>query len=215
MKRIFVVLILSLGALAVGSTIHIDGELKPVRPTLAVAIRDSEGWYAYPIVGSRADDARSVYIVAPVLPSGENFPAVRIDTVTGEQTAATVRLGPRSPLRTFMPAGAQAGVRGVHFGRPALHLLSFPEGKGPGVHRVDSATGRLVVKSGERMLLTRYVFNSSTTPELLSLVSADPNGRWLALLTRREGGGWKVFLFARNQAHWKVIAERHSDETNL
>ena len=89
-------------------------------------------------------------------------------------------------------------MRGLRFGRPALHLMSFPDGKGPGVHRVDSATGRMAVRAEERLLLTRNVFNSSSTPELLSLISADSNGRWLAALTRTDGG-WKLFLFARNQ----------------
>jgi hypothetical protein len=54
------------------------------------------------------------------------------------------------------------------------------------------------VKTDERLLLTRNVFNSSGTPELLSLVSSDPNGRWLAALTR-AGDGWKLFLFSRNR----------------
>ena len=198
MKRMIMAIVLAIVALAVASAIHVEGELRPVKPALAVAIRGSEAWYAQPSLASRADDARAVYVVAPVLPSGDAFPAVRIDTATGEQTATAVTLGPRSPFRAFMPAGARADMRGLRFGRPALHLMSFPDGKGPGVHRVDSATGRMAVMAEERLLLTRNVFNSSSTPELLSLISVDPNGRWLAALTRTDGG-WKLFLFARNR----------------
>ena len=190
--------VLAVVALAVASAIHVEGELRPVKPALAVAIRGSEAWYVRPILTSRADDAGGVYVVATALPSGEDFSAVRIDTATGEQTAATVTLGPQSPFRAFIEAGARADMRGLRFGRPAPHLFTYPDGKGPGVHRVDSATGRMAVMAGERLLLTRNVFNSSSTPELLSLVSADPNGRWLAALTR-AGGGWKLFLFTPNR----------------
>ncbi len=190
--------VLALVALAVASAVHVDGELRPINPALTTGIRGSEGWYARPTMASRADDARAVYLVSPTMPSGDAFSAVRIDVASGEQTPTTVTLGPRSPFRAFDPAPVRVDVRGVRFGRPALYLLSFPEGKGPGVHRVDSATGRLAVMAGERPLLTRNVFNSSSTPELLSLVSADPNGRWLAALTRADGG-WNLFLFARNR----------------
>lgn len=190
--------VLAVVALAVASAIHVEGVLRPIKPALAVAIRGSEAWYAQPILACRAEDARAVYVVAPMLPSGDAFSAVRIDTETGEQTATTVTLGPTSPFRAFMPARARADMRGLRFGRPALHLFTFPDGKGPGVHRVDSATGRMAVMAGERTLLTRNVFNSSSTSELLSLISADPNGRWLAALTRADGG-WKLFLFTPNR----------------
>ncbi len=198
MKRMIVVAVLVLVVLAVASAVHVDGKLQAIAPSLSVMIHGSEAWYTHPTLASRADDARGVYVVVPMLPAGQNFAAVRIDTASGDQTLTTVTLDPGSPFRAFTPAAVRADVRGLHFARPALHLATFPDGKGPGVHGVDSATGRLAVKTDGRTLLTRNVFNSSSTPELLSLVSADPNGRWLAALAR-AGNGWSLFLFTRNR----------------
>lgn len=198
MKRLLMVGVLLLLTMAAVSAIHVDGELQPVGPVLATTIRGSEAWYAHPLLAARAGDAKAVYVVAPALPDGGTFSAIRIDAVSGEQTAATVTLDPSSPFRVFAPAGARVALRGLRFARPALHLLTYPEGKGPGIHRVDSATGHLTVMAGERSLLTRNVFNSSSTPELLSLVSEDPYGRWLAALTRADGG-WNLFLFTHSR----------------
>ena len=195
MKRTLTMLAVLVVALAVASAVHVDGELRPVSPSLSVAIRGSEGWYAHPTLASRADDGRGVYVVAPVLPEGRSFPAIRVDTVNGTQSAASVVLDPSSPFRAFTPAAARAEVRGLRFQRPALHLMTLPDGKGPGVHRVDSATGRLAVRTDERILVTRNVFNSRSTPEVLSLVLTDPNGRWLSVLTRTDSS-WELFLFS-------------------
>ena len=225
MKRMIIVAVLVLVLVAAASSLHVEGQLHAVAPQLAVAIRGSEAWYTHPTLASRADDARGVYVVLPAMPASsfrapesarnlgggdphpdsspsdaarnDVFAALRIDSVTGEQTTTSVTLDPKSPYRAFVPATVQADVHGLHFKRPAFHLLSIPTGGGPGVHRVDSATGRLDVTTEGRTLLTRNVFNSSSTPELLSLVSADPNGRWLAALAR-IGDGWTLFLFARN-----------------
>ena len=194
MKRLLLIGVLLLIALALVSSIHIDGEVQGVEPVLATVIRGSETWYTHSVLAARAGDTKAVYVVAPALPDGETFSAVRIDAMSGEQTETTVTLGPSSPFRTFAPAEVRVALRGLRFARPALHLLSFPGGKGPGIHRVDSATGQLTVMAGERSLLTRNVFNSSSTLELLSRVSEDPDGRWLAALARTDGG-WTLFLF--------------------
>jgi hypothetical protein len=199
MKRMLVMLAVVFAALALVSMLHFEGEVKAVGPKLALPIQGSEPWYAQPLLASRRDDAGAVYVVAPALPAGAMFSAIRVDTKSGEETATTIALDPSSPFQTFKPADARADVAGIHFERPALSLFSLPDGKGPGVHRVDSATGRLSVKTDGRTLLTRKVFNSSTTAETLSLVSADPNGHWLAAFTRSGTGGWKLFLFTRNR----------------
>jgi hypothetical protein len=198
MKRMILIAVLVLVLMAAASSIHVDGQLQAVGPRLAVTIRGSEAWYTNPTLASRTDDPRGVYVVLPAMPAGPNFAAIRVDTATGEQTQTSVTLDPGSPYRAFVPATVRADVRGLHFGRPAFHLLSIPNGGGPGVHRVDSATGRLAVKADGRTLLTRNVFNSSSTPELLSLVSEDPDGRWLAALAR-TGNGWSLFLFTSNR----------------
>ena len=48
MKRMIMAIVLAIVALAVASAIHVEGELRPVKPALAVAIRGSEAWYAQP-----------------------------------------------------------------------------------------------------------------------------------------------------------------------
>lgn len=197
MKRMIVIAVLVLALIAAVSWIQVDGQLHAVAASLAVAIRGSDGWYAHPTLASRADDIDGVYVVSPEMPAGANFAAVRVDSMTGEQTATSVTLDPGSPFHAFVPAAVRADVRGFHFERPVLHLWSFPDGGGPGIHRVDSATGRLAVMAERRTLLTRKVFNSSSTPEVLSLVSADRFGRWHAALAR-NGSGWTLFLFTRN-----------------
>jgi hypothetical protein len=183
-------------AIGAASFVHYEGSVRPNGARVDVVIRESASWYAPPIVAAREDDPNGIYIVAPALPQGAEFSAVRIDTRSHEQTQTRVTLAPQSPFRPFAPAGAlRAQVHGVRFARPALHLLSYPDGGGPGIHRVDSATGRLDVMSGSRLLLTRSVFNSSNTAEVLSQISSDRGGRWLAALTRVPEG-WRLFVFA-------------------
>ena len=140
-------------------------------------------------------------MIAPAQPRGDRFDAIRVDTNAGAQREASVTLGPQSPYKPFLPAYVRADVHGLRFQRPALHLLTFPDGKGPGLHHVDSATGEIVIvleeNGAQRPLLTRSAFNSSSAAELLSLVSADPGGRWIAALSRTSGG-WVLFLFPRS-----------------
>jgi hypothetical protein len=182
------------------SALHYDGGVRPAGATADIAIRDSASWYAAPILASRADDPSAVYLVAPAMPHGAEFAGVRIDTRTNEQTPASITLAPQSPFRVFDSAtGVRARVRGIRFDRPAFHLFTSPEDTGPGIHRVDSATGRLEVLSGGHLLFTSRVFNSSSIAEVLSLVSADRGGRWLAALTRGDQG-WRLFLFERRAA---------------
>lgn len=182
------------------SAFHYDGDVRPVGARVDVAIRDSASWFTPPMLASRDDDPAGVYVVAPVLPDGTVFAGVRIDTRTNEQTPTRVTLSPQSAFRVFGPAAdVRARIRGIRFDRPAFHLLTSPEDTGPGMHRVDSATGRLDVISGDRLLLTAKVFNSSNTAEVLSLISLDRGGRWLAAL-RRGHDGWRLFLFERRAA---------------
>jgi hypothetical protein len=195
-NRLVVAALFIVVAIAAASAVHYEGSVRPNGARVDVMIRESASWYAPPIVVARDDDRNGIYIVAPALPQGTEFAAIRIDTRTHEQTRTRVTLASQSPFRPFAPAGAlRAQVRGVRFDRPAFHLLSFPDGGGPGVHRVDSATGRLDVMSGDRLLLTCNVFNSSNTAEVLSLISSDRGGRWLAALTRAPEG-WRIFVFA-------------------
>ena len=59
----------------------------------------------------------------------------------------------------------------------------------------------------QRPILTRSAYNSSSAAELLSLVSADPGGRWIAALSRTSGG-WMLFLFPRGATTRRAARER-------
>lgn len=195
-KRGIAVAVLVVIVVGAASAVHYEGDLRPVGAHVDVAIRDSGSWYARPTLVSRDDDPAAVYVVVPELPQGAAFAAVRIDTHTREQTRTRITLGPQSPFRPYLPADVRVQVRGLRFDRPAFHLFSFPDGGGPGIHRVDSATGRIDVTSRDRLLLTRNAFNSSDILMMLSLISSDRDARWVAALTR-AGDAWRLFLFAK------------------
>ena len=194
----FTVLIVAI--VAVGSLVQFDGRDRAIDPQLEVAITNSSSWYVPPSLVANVADSNGVYVVVPDASADDRFAVLRIDASTGVQTASDVALGPESPYRPFTQATVHAQVHGLRFKRPAVHFMTFPAGKGPGVHLVDSATGRIEVVLDEfdahRPLLSRSAFNSSATLELLSLVSADPNGRWIAALSRNSSG-WMLHLFSR------------------
>ena len=187
-------------AVIVGAlSVQYDGHVRPIDARLDVTIGGSESWYAPPTLASRDADPTGVYVVVPALPKGDVFDAVRIDSHSGAQTRSNVTLGPGSSFHHFKPAGAQVRVRGIRFERPAFHLLRFPDGGGPGIHLLDSASGRMDVMSGDRVLFTRNVFNSSNAAEVLSRISSDAEGRWEAALIRTDEG-WRLILFERRGA---------------
>ena len=211
MKRMLI-LIAAVAVIAViASLLHFDGAVHAVAPQLATVINGSAVWYAHPQLVAADVDPQAVYVITPAQPHGDRFDAIRVDTLAGAQREASVTLGPQSPYRPFLPATVRADVRGVRFQRPALHLMTFPDGKGPGVHAADSATGEMVIvfedNGAQRPLLTRKVFNSSSAAELLSLVSTDPGGRWIAALSRTSEG-WILFLFPRDVG--PASARQHS-----
>ena len=193
MLILFVVLI---SVLVIASILHFDGAVRGVSPRLAEVIQGSGAWYAQPQLVTTDRDPQAIYVIGPAQPRGNRFDAVRIDTYVGAQRDASVMLGPHSSYKPFLPAFVQADVHGVRFQRPAF-------GKGPGVHHVDSATGEIVIffeeDGRQRPILTRNAYNSSSAAELLSLVSADPGGRWIAALLRTSGG-WMLLLFPRSAA---------------
>jgi len=197
-KRMLIALLVLAAIAVIASLVQFDGAVKAVDPKLAAPIRDSAAWFSAPQLVANASEPGAIYIVAPEAPGGDRFAAVRVDVNSGVQSDATVVLGPGSNYRPFLPAFVKADVHGVRFARPAFHLLTFPDGKGPGFHRVDSATGRIEIvydrNGAQRPLLTRTAFNSSSAAEMLSLVSADPDGRWIAALTRTSAG-WMLYLF--------------------
>src|SRR6266849_2571641 len=197
-----ILLLILLAIVVTASMLHFDGAVHAVSPRLAEGIQGSGAWYVHPQLVMTDADPYAIYIVAPAVPRGDRFDAVRIDTTAGAQRETRIPLGPSSPYKPFVPAGVVSlHVRGLRLQRPALHLMTFPDGRGPGVHRVDSATGEIIIvleqNGQQRPILTRRAFNSSSAAELLSLVWADPSGRWIVALSRTSGG-WMLFLFPRN-----------------
>lgn len=187
--------------LVVLTVIQIDGEIRAVNPDLSTTIQNSSAWFGKPLVVASDDDPEAVAVVVPAAPVGGGFAAVRIDVKSGTQTPTEVTIGPGSRFRPFIPASTvHAEVHGLRFDRPALHVMTFPDGKGPGIHYVDSSSGQIAVILEEnderRILLTCNVFNSSRIQELLSLVSTDPGGKWIAILSRASVG-WKLYMFSR------------------
>jgi hypothetical protein len=89
-------------------------------------------------------------------------------------------------------------VAGLSLRRPVFHLFRLPDGRGPGIHLVDSDTGeaRLAIGDGaaKRTLIARWVFNSSRTAELRSLATADPARKYVAVVSQTRAG-WTLYLF--------------------
>jgi hypothetical protein len=210
-KRMLTLFVVLIAILVIASILHFDGAVHGVSPRLAEVIHGSGGWYVQPQLVTTDRDPQAIYVIGPAQRSGNRFDAVRIDTYVGAQREASVMLGPHSSYKPFLPAFVHADVHGVRFQRPALHLMTFPDGKGPGVHHVDSATGEIVIvfeeNGAQRPILTRSAYNSSSAAELLSLVSADPGGRWIAALSRTSGG-WTLFLFPRSATTGRAARER-------
>ena len=190
--RAMMILLLSAALLLTCCFVHVDGMLHPVRPALVIHLEASGTWYAEPALACKGDDPNAVYVVPNVAAPS----AVRVDTTTGTQSAAALR-AERGQL--FVPAGASAEVRGLNIRRPAFHLFALPDGRGPGLHLVASATGVVRLRVQAETLLSRKVFNSSSTAELIARTWADPSGRWIASLSQ-SADGWTLYLFARPHA---------------
>lgn len=178
-------------------TARIDGRLRPVEPVRVIELRDTASSYVRPTLARAVDDEASVYAVLAPRPDGL-FQAIRVDIQSGQQSPAAIPLGPRSRFIPFVDGNVRVDVRGLSIRRPTFHLFTFPDGRGPGFHFVDSDTGLVVLstreKSRQRTLITRWVFNSSTVGELASLASMDPSGRFVAVVAKTPAG-WKLFLF--------------------
>jgi hypothetical protein len=199
-KRALITIASLLAVFVFASVVQMNGRVRPVSPQLSASVQNSASWYATPLIAASADDPVALYIVNPAEAAASGAAAVRIDTRTGEQTPSQIAVRPDSPFRFFSPAPVHAAVCGVRLQRPAVHLMKFPDGRGPGVHFTDSVTGRIeVVLDGAagRTLLRRNVFNSSETETLLSLVVADSAGPWIAALWRKPSTDWILYLFSR------------------
>lgn len=173
-----------------------DGADRFHNPQVAAVLPGSHKWLSRPALVEDESDPGAVYAVAPELSATGLHPAFRIDCGSGTVKAVNIPLGPKSPFRNFTIVEMRAKVRGLRIKRPAFHLMSLPDGKGPGMHLVDSASGTVdIMPAGSsRVLLSRVVFNSSEVDLLTESFFQDPGQKWTVALTRYPSG-WKLSLF--------------------
>src|SRR5439155_3567213 len=131
MKR-FLIALVAVGLLAtIVWFARYDGPLTAVHPDIFITIPDSRNWIGGPLVVARLADREGVYVVAPQTPVGEEFAAIRVSSMTGEQTSVNILLGPSSGTRNCFPSDdVRAVVQGLRFRRRAPYLWRFPGGGG-------------------------------------------------------------------------------------
>lgn len=195
-KRGFLLFAAAIAVMAVGYVVRIDGALRPVQPAVTVALANAT--MVTPALYRGDADRNGVYVVFGAPRPDGLFDATRVEVRTGAQSPAVIAIGPGSAFSPFTEGEIRAEVTGLSLKRPMFHLLSIPEGRGPGVHYVGSDTGvvRLTTGAGaaRRTLVERRVFNSSTTGELRSHASTDAGGQIVAVVSR-SSGGWTLHLF--------------------
>ncbi|HYT75009.1 MAG TPA: hypothetical protein VEL79_09705 [Vicinamibacterales bacterium] len=199
-KRLLIALLAVAVVGTIASIAGYDGPLTPVDPDIDITIHGSRDWYARPEIVTRTTDPDSIYVIVPAMPDGREFAAVRVSSTTGAQTPVKIELGPTSGTRPhLLDSDVRAVIHGLRFRRPGFYLMRLPDGKGPGFQTTDSATGRIDIvfdRAGRtRRLLTRRAYNSDRIAELLSIVSVDPGGRWIAATRHDPTAGWRLFVF--------------------
>lgn len=174
--------------------VRIDGAVRPAAPAVSVPLPGTS--LVTPAVYRGQDDASAVYVVPDGPRTDGRFDATRVDVRTGAQSPAVIAIGPRSGFSPFLEADARVEVEGLSLRRPTFYLFRLPDGRGPGIHLVDSDTGLAKLNVGGRTLVTRRVFNSSKVRELRSLASTDANGTTIAVVAQSPSG-WTLHLFQK------------------
>ena len=158
-KRGIVIAIVAIGAVTVWYAVRIDGTLRPAAPAVSVPLPRTT--LVTPAVYRSDADPIAVYVVPDGPRPDGQFDATRVDVRTGTQSPAVIAIGPRSGFSPFLEADARVEVEGLSLRRPAFYLFRLPDGRGPGIHLVDSDTGLAKLIAGGRTLVTRWVFNSN------------------------------------------------------
>jgi hypothetical protein len=179
-----------------------EGDPKPVDPFPVTLLHEGPEWLSQPMLLQHAREPGAVYAVPGLRGADGLFEAVRVEVRTGARSPARITFGPGTDFVPF-DAAETVGVptvelRGVSIPRPTFHLFTFPgDRRGPGFHRVESATGvmRVMAPGGRRTLLTRTMVNSSRMPEMASLLAID-RARGLAAFLWQRRQGWTLYLFA-------------------
>lgn len=181
-------------AVAAWYAVRIDGALRPAAPAVSVALPGTS--LVTPAVYRGQDDANAVYVVPDGPRTDGRFDATRVDVRTGAQSPAVIAIGPQFGFSPFLEAEGRVEVDGLSLRRPTFYLFRLPDGRGPGIHLVDSDTGLAKLNVGGRTLVTRRVFNSSKVRELRSLASTDANGTTIAVVAQSPSG-WTLHLFQK------------------
>ncbi len=182
--------------------VRFDGDPRPVDPLLVTVLHGGRQWYSQPKLFQHINEAAAIYAVPGFRGDDGLFEAVRVDVKSGARAPARIMFGPNTDFIPF-DAAETTGVpavelRGVSIPRPTFHLFTFPgDGRGPGFHQVESATGvmHVVAPVTRRTLLTRTVVNSSRMPEMASLLAVDRARRLAAFLWQRRER-WTLYLFS-------------------
>lgn len=173
--------------------VRIDGAVRAAAPAVSVPLPGTS--LVTPAVYRGQDDA-SAYVVPDGPRTDGRFDATRVDVRTGALSPAVIAIGPQSGFSPFLEADARVEVEGLSLRRPTFYLFRLPDGRGPGIHLVDSDTGLAKLNVGRRTLVTRWVFNSSKVRELRSLASTDANGTTIAVVAQSPSG-WTLHLFQK------------------
>jgi hypothetical protein len=197
-------LALAAALIVAGYVVRFDGDPRPVDPLLVTVLHEGPQWYSKPALFPHAQERSAIYAVPGFTGPDGSFEAVRVDVTSGARYPARVVLGPTTHFIPF-DAAETVGVpavelRGLSVPRPTFHFFTLPgDGRGPGFHRVESATGVVRVVAGpagaRRTLLTRAVLDSSRMPEMASLVAID-RARRLATFLWQRPQGWTLYVFS-------------------
>ena len=183
--------------------VRFDGDPQPVAPLLVVPLSEAPAWQSPPTLLHNINEPGAIYIVNGLPGFDGLFEALRLEVKSGARSSAGIRVGPNTAFIPFDSAEV-VGIpaiefRGLRHRRPTPYLLKFPGPGGPGFDLVDSATGVVQIVAGtgtgRRTLLTLTLINSSSLPEMRSLLWADRSRRLTAVLWR-ESGLWTLYLFS-------------------
>jgi hypothetical protein len=180
-----------------------DGDPQPIDPLLVAALHESPAWQAQPMLLQNISEPTAIYIVTGLPGSDGLFEALRLDVNNGARSSVRIRFGPNTdyiPFDSAETVGIPAiEFRGLRHRRPTPYLVKFPGPGGPGFDFVDSATGVVHIVAGtgtgRRTLLTLTLINSSSVPEMRSLLWSDQSRRLAAVLWR-ETDIWILYLFS-------------------
>ncbi|HET8798583.1 MAG TPA: hypothetical protein VFO89_12905 [Thermoanaerobaculia bacterium] len=190
------ILLLAATAAIGGCVVQLDGALRPAQRAVTVQLPGLT--LTTPALYASVDEPDAVYVVSAGPRADGRFDATRVDVRSGAQSAGAIGIGPGSGFTPFIEGAIRTEVKGLSLRRPVFHLMTLPDGRGPGIHLTGSDTGlvRLIHGNGaaRRTLAERWVWNSGSTETLRAQATTDATGRHAAVVTR-SAAGWTLHLF--------------------